>query len=103
LVLVKAYWLYGVLGGLLLSLPLEMLNYYSGVPGYPENGTMANFTIILLYIVFCYVYVIFISVAIWRSAKKYRGPIYWAILAKGMVILGITATVLQTAIGVMLI
>jgi hypothetical protein len=79
--LVKTYWLFGVVVGVGFAIAFTFIEYQS-------EGLSTGFGPILFIglIVFCFIYVIFINVAIWRSANKYQGPRRYAILAKIMVI-----------------
>jgi hypothetical protein len=79
----RAWWLYGFLIGFLLQLPLITINAY---PIRVETIPMRF--LVLLLAVLIVVYAIFMTVAIWRSATKYAGPKWLAILAKGMLIIG---------------
>lgn len=40
---------------------------------------------------------IFVLVAVWRSAGKYDGPMYWALFARGWVVLGFAVTMFLLA------
>ena len=80
--LVKTYWLFGVVAGIFFNIAFT----------YIEFQISALSTGILIFVLGLYslsiIYFIFISVAIWRSANKYKGPQRFAILAKSSVILG---------------
>lgn len=70
--LAKTYWLFGVLGNIFLSLPLpfiaEELIFVFSLP-------VLSYSVVLL-------------IAVWRAANRYRGPKYWATLAKIATVLG---------------
>ncbi len=79
----RAWWVYGALIGFLLQLPLIVIKEY---PIPVETEPMRS--LVVTYAILVVVYSIFISVAIWRSATKYAGPKWFAILAKVAVICG---------------
>ena len=66
--LAKIYWGYFVVGGLLWTAVLAFI-----VPG----SSLA----VAFGVLFCAYYVL-VSIGIWRSAEKYKGPVIWAGLAK---------------------
>jgi hypothetical protein len=72
--LAKAYWLWGVLANMLLSIVIGI------VP-------LLNQTIVIPLSAFTVVYAVFISVAIWKSATRYEGKVLWKYLAKIAVII----------------
>ena len=49
----------------------------------------------MAYAVFVLAYTVFISVAIWRSAAKYKGSELWAVLARVMVVIGLIQAALR--------
>ena len=84
------YWVFGFLLGSIFKVVSYVIehNLMTMILKIPEQS--------LEYLLFTYnawlvVYSIFISVAIWRSATKYKGSTIWAILAKVLVVLGILA------------
>ena len=79
----RAWWFYGALIGILLQLPLIVINEY---PIPVETAPMRS--LVVAYAILVVVYSIFISVAVWRSATKYAGPKWFAILAKVALICG---------------
>lgn len=83
--LAKTFWLFGVLVGILFNFAFKFIEFGSA------------FFIFLLFVALNYTYLVFIFVAIWRSANKYKGPKAWAILAKIIVIIGI-ARLIQTVL-----
>ena len=42
---------------------------------------------------------IYVSVGIWRSSDKYKGPKFWSGLVKVLVIIGVISTVAQIFLG----
>ena len=78
----KSYWLVGeLLNGLVLliifNLEIYFFNTNSSVSQIPFLN-FSNFTILSKTIIF--LWTIFISVGIWRSAENYKGSIIWIIL-----------------------
>lgn len=76
--LVKAYWLWGVLVNMLLSIGIGV------VP-------LVNQTVAILFSALTVVYAMFISVAIWKSATRYEGKVLWKYMAKIAVIIPLIA------------
>jgi len=73
--LVRAYWVFGILGPLLLEIPLIIWEKYQ-----PMEAIVTVYTVITI------LYLAFIVVAVWSSANKYKGWYMWAALAKlGMI------------------
>jgi hypothetical protein len=74
--LVRTYWLYFVVIGTLLELPLQL---------YPSR---ADYSLLGLniYALLFFPYFPFIFVALWRAAVKYRGPLVWSVLARAAVV-----------------
>ena len=78
----KSYWLVGeLLNGLVLliifNLEIYFLNTNSSVSQIPFLN-FSNLTILSKSIIF--LWTVFISVGIWRSAENYKGSIIWIIL-----------------------
>ncbi len=78
----KSYWLVGeLLNGLVLliifNLEIYLFNTNSSVSQIPFLN-FSNLTIISKIIIF--LWTIFISIGIWKSAENYRGNIIWIIL-----------------------
>ena len=78
----KSYWLVGeLLNGLILliifNLEIYFFNTNSSVSQIPFLN-FSNLTILSKTIIF--LWTIFISVGIWRSAENYKGSIIWIIL-----------------------
>ena len=84
--LVKTFWLFGVLGRLILRIPFfiaessYLLDY---------NFSMATAAVVLLYSMVRYAYVVFICVAIWRSAGYYKRDRFWSISARIYVVISL--------------
>jgi hypothetical protein len=76
--LAKTYWLFGVVGSLVISLISRLFISIGSEP------------IIFIIIILAYSAVLWI--AIWNSATKYEGEKIWAILAKIVVVLGVLRT-----------
>lgn len=72
--LASTYWLYGVFVSCLFGVAIAIAK--------PEPGSAAAKLIVLLLAIYCAM----INVAVWRAADKYKGPVAWASLAKGAVI-----------------
>jgi len=89
--LVKTFWLFGVVVGVGFAIVFAYIEYQS--EGLSEGF---GFAYIIGSRLFCFVYVVFINIAIWRSANKYRGPKWWAILAKVMVVVIWSALIRET-------
>ena len=78
----KSYWLVGeLLNGIFLliifNLEIYFFNSNSSVSQIPFLD-FSNFTLLSKIIIF--LWTLFISVGIWRSAENYRGNIIWIIL-----------------------
>jgi hypothetical protein len=90
--LLRAFWLFGAGGGVLLVLPLfaTML----ALTDVPDDSTASVFLFALGLLA---IYLGWVFVGIWRAANNYSGNPAWAILAKvavGMGILNITVLVI---------
>jgi len=72
--LVKTYWIYWVLAWLVMSF---MDGFFTGY--YGEEGPNKGF------ILFCFAYAVFINISLWKSATKYEGPAFWAVIVKASV------------------
>jgi hypothetical protein len=73
--LAMAYWVYGVLGGIIWSIGIFAIN-----PA-PDG----NLVKIIWFIFACYYFVVYVGV--WKAANKFVGNKVWAILAKFAVII----------------
>ena len=78
--LAKTYWLFGVLGNLILTLPMDGID---------------NFTPFAIYSLLCLAYSVTVLLGIWNSANRYTGFKLWAILAKLAAILGLLFVILS--------
>ena len=76
--LAKTGWLYGVVGLLLLIVPLTVIPILGLGPSMREAMIALSIAILI--------YAAFIAVAIWRAAGNYRGRRAWRLLAKGSVL-----------------
>tara|TARA_B100001057_G_scaffold452242_1_gene495970 strand:- start:3 stop:347 length:345 start_codon:yes stop_codon:yes gene_type:complete len=78
----KSYWLVGeLLNGVVLliifNLEIYFFNTNSSVSQIPFLD-FSNFTLLSKIIIF--IWTVFISIGIWRSAENYKGSIFWIIL-----------------------
>lgn len=89
--LVTTYWLYGALGSFLIKFPLIVLEELP----LPPSALTTDF--LALYTSFVLLYWGFMCVAIWRSSFKYKGSIWWAGLARLVVVLGVIKMVVELA------
>ena len=64
----KTYWLLGVLGCFLWSLPIGMVS----------PGSVTAMAVVGMF----FAYALLVNVGTWRAASLYEGPRLWAILAK---------------------
>ena len=86
--LVKTYWLFGVVAGIIFNIVFAYIEHQSAL-----YSTVLGGLFVLALVVFVFAYSIFICFAIWRSANKYRGLQRYAILAKVAVILSVVALI----------
>ncbi len=85
--LAKTGWLYGLVGLLLLAVPLTLITSLGLGPSMREVLLALSVAILL--------YAVFIAVAVWRAAGHYKGKFAWRLLAKGSVLF----VGLQVAVG----
>ncbi len=85
--LAKTGWFYGLLGLLLLIVPLTL------IPVLGLGVSMRELMLVLSAAVL--LYAAFMSVAVWRAAGNYQGRLAWRLLAKGSVLF----VGLQVAVG----
>jgi hypothetical protein len=73
----KTFWLFGAGGGIILGLPIfaTML----ALTDVPDDRTA---TVILAALGILLIYLVWVSVGIWRAAGRYPGDPAWAVLAK---------------------
>jgi hypothetical protein len=76
--LAKTGWFYGLVGLLLLIVPLTLVSSLGVGPSTRD--------VILAFSVATLLYAAFIAVAIWRAAGNYQGRLAWRLLAKGSVL-----------------
>lgn len=86
--LFKVYWIYGVLGGLIIRVIVEGMYYLISL----KYLTVFSYTLVTLVLA----YQLLLSVGTWRSADKYQKSKIWPVLAKIGVVLG-----LITAVGIL--
>lgn len=91
--LVKTYWLFGVVPGIIFNLTFTYIHYRGEIFA---SGSGALF--VLGFFPVYLIYSGFICMAIWRSANKYQGMKRYAILAKASVIFGVMALI-KAALG----
>ena len=82
-----SYWGVGVGIGIVIGL---LIGIFIGAAGMSEDAIWG----------FLIPFQIYTVVGIWRSANKYDGTKYWAILAKVAVVLGILSNLLSMLAGV---
>lgn len=91
--LVRTYWIYGVLASIILfSIPSLILDELAI---WESDDTTVLVGLLIYSLVIAPAYIIFISVAVWRSANNYIGSYWWAGLAKVVVVLGILSFVVE--------
>ncbi len=76
--LARTGWFYGLVGLLLLIVPLTLI---TGL-GFASSAR----ELMLALSVATLLYAAFIAVAIWRAAGNYQGRLAWRVLAKGSVL-----------------
>ena len=81
-----SYWVVGLVLGTIVGILIGILVFALGMP-----EVMINILIIP--------WAIYVSVGIWRSSDKYKGPKFWSGLVKVLVIIGIISTVAQIILG----
>jgi hypothetical protein len=75
--LANAYWLLGVIGGGLLSLPIVI---FAEALERPKIAA-------ILFVAYL-IYIVPVLVGIWNAAGKYKGRKLWAVLARVAVVIG---------------
>jgi len=73
----KSFWLFGVGGGAFLGLPI--FSAMLALTDVPDETTALIFVSALGVL---FLYLTWVFVGIWRSAKSYTGDPVWAVLAK---------------------
>ena len=81
-----SYWIFGLAYSILVGVILGILTISFGLPDKAIN-------------VLALPWVIFISIGVWRSSDIYKGPKFWAILAKIAVVLGLIQSVASILAG----
>ena len=78
----KSYWLVGeLLNGIVLLIIFNLEIYFFNTNSSFSEIPFLNFTnFTLLSKIVIFIWTIFISIGIWRSAENYKGSIFWIIL-----------------------
>ena len=78
----KSYWLVGeLLNGIVLLIIFNFEIYFFNTNSSVSQIPFLDFTnLALISKIFIFVWTIFISIGIWRSAENYKGSIFWIIL-----------------------
>ena len=78
----KSYWLVGeLLNGIILLTIFNLEIYFFNTSSSVSQIPFLDFSNLTLFSkVFIFIWTIFISIGIWRSAENYRGNIIWIIL-----------------------
>ncbi len=87
----KTGWLYGLIGLLLMIVPLTL------IPSLGLGTSMREVTVELSAATM--LYAAFFAVAIWRAAGHYQGRPAWRLLAKGSVLFVLLQVVASLSIG----
>jgi len=78
----KSYWLVGeLLNGIVLLIIFNLEIYFFNTNSSVSQIPFLNFTnlnLISKFVIF--VWTIFISIGIWRSAENYKGNVFWIVL-----------------------
>ena len=91
-------WVYGVLGNIVFSLIYNAADKkYEQISMHDTSSLLATAIVLLLIGLLRLFYNSFIMIAIWRSADKYRGPIFWSLLARIIVVFNIMAFLITTS------
>ena len=88
--LAKTFWIYGVV----VSAILSQLAFRLNVVRPPRSGWIDIAAPAVTFI--SGVYLLFVAVAIWRSADRYGGPAVWPILAKLSVVAAVAVMLAHT-------
>ena len=78
----KSYWLVGeLLNGIVLLIIFNLEIYFFNTNSSFSQIPFLNFTnFTLLSKIVIFIWTIFITIGIWRSAENYKGSIFWIIL-----------------------
>ena len=100
--LVRTYWYLGIL----FALPFYAYLYYLEINFEKISETEAAFS--LIFLLFYYAYLVWINVAIWRSAtvyiidkKKTQDSTFWGYTAKVLVVLAVARALLELIVGIL--
>ena len=84
--LYKSYWIYYVLGNFLISAPLLLVTKFQ------IQKFIYSFS---LYLVINLIYYFSSCIGVWRSSQRYKANKILAFLARLVVVIGITTTILE--------
>jgi len=84
--LYKSYWIYYVLGNFVISAPLLLITKFQ------IQKFIYSFS---LYLVINLIYYFTSCIGVWKSSQSYKGNKILAFLARFVVVIGITTTVLE--------
>ena len=82
----QSFWVFGVAGSLSLYLGLFLLIPALSLP------------LVFAYVAVIYTYLVFVLVAIWRSATKYTGNKVWAYLSKFVVVAALSVFIYRFSV-----
>ena len=82
-----SYWLVGVIYTIGVAILITMFSIMMSLPAKTDNVLLLP-------------WVIFTTICIWRSSDNYKGPKFWAILAKIAVVIGLIQAVGYVLMGV---
>lgn len=89
------FWVFGAAIYFAADLGLKVL----GISGYLRSEAPLEVAVVTLLLIVIAAYLVFISVAIWRSATNYTGHPLFAVLAKLSVVAGLVAFVIGYALA----
>ena len=78
----KSYWIVGeLLNGIFLLIIFNLEIYFLNTNSSVSQIPFLDFTnLTLISKIFIFIWTIFISIGIWRSAENYKGSIFWIVL-----------------------
>ena len=82
-----SYWLFGVVYSIIVGVIIAIIVVSFGMPDKTIN-------------VLALPWLIYISIGIWKSSDKYKGPKFWSILAKIAVVLSVIQSIGSILVGV---
>lgn len=88
----KIVWFYGFMGSIVLALPVNLSTVAGAAP---SNNVMVFYCAIII------LYTIFVSIAIWKSASRYRGLFVWPLISKLSVAIVLAAMVGSFLMGLL--